>query len=202
MVFDPTPIDFDCNLFVRQDWSYSPYGYAGLEEEMPPGMPTQHGPTMTMRVYVDSDHAVDLVTCQSRTGFIVFLNNAPIYWSSKKQGSCETSTFGSEFVAMKQATENVRGQRFKLRMMEITVNKPAFVFGDNQSVLANTTAPASTLKKKSNAITYNFVREGCARDEWQTVYINMHENVADLLTKPLPSGEKRRRLIRTLLHHI
>lgn len=86
--------------------------------------------------------------------------------------------------------------------MEITVNEPAFVFGVNQSVLANTTAPASTLKKKSNAIAYHFVREGCARDEWRTAYINTHENVADLLTKPLPSGEKRTRFIRMLLHHI
>ena len=65
---------------------------------------------------------------------------------------------------MKQATEYIRGLRYKLRMMGITVDEPAFVFGDNQSVLANTTAPSSTLKKKSNAITYHFVREGCARD--------------------------------------
>ena len=56
-------------------------------------------------LFVDADHAGDLVTRRSRTGFIVFLNNAPIYWSSKKQNSVETSTFGSEFVAMKQATE-------------------------------------------------------------------------------------------------
>jgi hypothetical protein len=82
-------------------------------------------------VYIDSDHAGDLVTRRSRTGFIVFLNNAPIYWSSKKQGSCKTSTFGSEFVAMKQATEYVRGLRFILRMMRITVDEPDFVFGDN-----------------------------------------------------------------------
>jgi hypothetical protein len=135
-------------------------------------------------------------------GFIVFLNNAPIYWSSKKQGSCEISTFGSKFVAMKQATEYVRGLCFKLRMMGIIVDEPAFNFGDNQSILANTTAPASTLKKKSNAIAYHSVREGCARDEWWTAYINTHDNIANLLTKPLPSGEKQTRFIRMLLHHI
>jgi hypothetical protein len=67
-----------------------------------------------MRIFVDSDHAGDLVTRQSRTGFVVFLNCAPIYWSSKKQTSCETSTFGSEFVAMKQATEYACGLRDKL----------------------------------------------------------------------------------------
>ena len=101
---------------------------------------------------------------------------------------------------MKQATEYIRGLRYKLRMMGITVDEPAFVFGDNQSKLANTTAPGSTLKKKSNAIAYHFVREGCARDEWRTTYINTDENVADLLTKPL-AGPKRTKFVRMLLHH-
>ncbi len=97
-----------------------------------------HGQLMTIRVFEDNDHAGDQVTRRSRTGFIVFLNNAPIYWSLKKQISCETSTFGSEFVAMKQATEYVRGLQYKLRMMGILVDEPAFVFGNNQSALCNT----------------------------------------------------------------
>jgi hypothetical protein len=42
-------------------------------------------------------------------------------------------------------------------MMGITVDEPAFVYGDNQSVLANTTNPSSTLNKKLNAIAYHFV---------------------------------------------
>ena len=74
--------------------------------------------------------------------------------------------------------------------------------GDNQSVLANTTIPDSTLKKKSQSIPYHFVREGVARDEWRTTYVNTHENPADLLTKPLPSGEKRHMFVRMILHHI
>ena len=127
-------------------------------------MPVPHGQLMMMRVFVDADHAGDQVTHRSRTGYIVFLNNASIYLSSKKQNSYETSTFGSDFVAMKQATEYVQGLRYKLRMMEIKVDEPAFVFGDNKSVLCNTTAPALTLKKKSNDIAYHFVREGVVRD--------------------------------------
>ncbi len=114
---------------------------------------------------MDSDHAGDLVTHQSRMVFVVFLNCAPIYWSSKKQTSCKTSTFGSEFVAMKQATEYAQGLWYKLQMMGMMADEPTFVFGDNQLVLANTTAPASTLKKKSNAIAYRFIRERCARNE-------------------------------------
>ncbi len=46
------------------------------------------------------------------------------------------------------------------------MDEPAYVFGDNQLVLANTNAPGSTLKKKSNTIAYHFVRKDCAHDEW------------------------------------
>ena len=38
---------------------------------------------------------------------------------------------------MKQASEYVRGLRYKLRMMGIKVDEPAFIFGDNKSVLFN-----------------------------------------------------------------
>jgi hypothetical protein len=84
-------------------------------------------------------------------------------------------------------------------MMGIPCDEPTYVYGDNQSVLANTMVPESQLKKKSNSIAYHFVREGCARDEWRTTYINTHENPADLLTKPLSSGEKRDKFVRMIL---
>jgi hypothetical protein len=87
-------------------------------------------------------------------------------------------------------------------MLGIPCTAPAYIQGDNQSVLYNTTMPDSTLKKKSQSIAYHFVREGAARDEWRTSYVNTHDNDAGLLTKPLPAGEKRRGFVRNLLLHI
>ena len=74
--------------------------------------------------------------------------------------------------------------------MGIKVDELAFVFGDNKSVLCNTTEPAFTLKKKSNFIAYHFIQEGVACDKWRTGYVNTDENVADLLTKPLSSPKR------------
>ena len=67
---------------------------------------------------------------------------------------------------MKQCTEYLRGLRYKLRMMVVPVNDPAYIYGDNQSVLANMSIPNSTLKKKSQSIAYHFVHEGMVKDEW------------------------------------
>jgi hypothetical protein len=155
-----------------------------------------------MHAKVDADHAADTVTRRSRTGFVVYLNGALVYWLSKKQTSIESSSFGSEFVAMKQLCEYLRGLRYKLRMLGIPVRGPAYIYGDNQSVLANTTVPESTLKKKSQSICYHFVREGAARDEWRTSYVNTNYNEADLLTKLLPAGEKREGFVARLIHHV
>ena len=201
LVFDPEVPDVDESLFQRQDWSTSEMSHE-LNEELPSGMPEPRGIGFLMTAYVDADHATDSMTRKSRTGFIVYLNSSPIYWMSKKQTSVETSSFGSEFVAMKLCTEYVRGLRYKLRMMGIPCEGPTLIYGDNKSVLCNTTIPESTLKKKSHSIAYHFIRQGVARDEWRTAYVNTHLNPADLLTKPLPSGEKRKSFIRMLLHHI
>ena len=201
MVFDPSEPEVDRSLFERQDWSSTVYGN-DLKEELPGNMPQPRGQGFTMSAYVDSDHAGDTMTRRSRTGFLVFLNCALIFWTSKKQTAIETSSFGSEFTAMKHCTEYVRGLRYKLRMMGISCSEPCFILGDNQSVLANTSVPHSVLKKKSNSIAYHFVREGVARDEWRTAYVKTIFNPADLLTKPLPSGDKRRRFVGMLLYHI
>ena len=124
---------------------------------------------------------------------MVFLNNAPVYWTSKKQGSIMTSSFGSEFIAMKECYEYLRGLRYKLRTIGIPCEYPSYIYGENQSVLVNSSVPTSVLKKKSCSIAYHFVREGVALDEWRTTYVSNHYNVADLLTKPLRNGDKQMR---------
>ena len=204
MVFDLTEPTIDEQLFERQDWTNSVYATddTDLKEALPSNMTESRGIGLTMRAYVDTDHAVDSVTRRLRTGFLIYLNSALIYWHSKKQTSVEILSFGSKFMAMKYCTEHIRGLRFKLRMMGVKINGPAFVYEDNQSVLANTTGPDLLLKKKSNSITFHFVRKGTARDEWRTAYIKTNKYTSDMLTKPLPSGEKRRKFGGRLLNHL
>ena len=96
---------------------------------------------------------------------LIFPNTTLIYWFAKKQLGLETSSFGAEFIAMKQCCEYLRGLRFKLRMTGISVDAPAFVFGGNKSVLANASIHHSTLKRKSSSVAFHFVLGGVAKDE-------------------------------------
>ena len=155
-----------------------------------------------MSAYVDSYHDGNNITRRLQTGFLVYCNSDLVYWISKEQNYIDTSSFGREYSTMKVAMEYIQGFRFKMRMMGIWCMEPAYVYGDNQAVLANTTMPHSVLNKKSNSIAFHFVREGSAKDEWRTAYVNTDINPMDMMTKPLSSGEKRSKFIRMLLHHL
>ncbi len=67
------------------------------------------GKKIYFHAFVDAYFAEDTLTRRSRTGFIVFINGAPIFWMSKKQSSLETSSFGSEFFAMRRCCEYLFG---------------------------------------------------------------------------------------------
>jgi hypothetical protein len=133
--------------------------------------------------FVDADHAGDRVTRRLQTGILIFCNGAPITWYSKKQNTVETSTFGSEFVAMKRAVELIEALWYKLRMFGIPIAGPANVYCDNDSVVNNTRRPESTLKKKHNAIAYHRVREAVATGAIWIAWEDGKTNLADILTK-------------------
>ena len=69
--------------------------------------------------------------------FLSWLSIVLLSFFSKKQGSCETSSFSSEFIAMKSCCENLRGFVYKLRIFGMLVEHIACVFADNQSVFSN-----------------------------------------------------------------
>jgi hypothetical protein len=92
-------------------------------------------------------------------GIPIVVNGSPVTWYSKQQNTVELLTFGSEFIAMRIAMEQVEGLRYKLQMMGIPIDGPANVYCDNQSVFKNCSVPETTLKKKHNAIAYHRTRE-------------------------------------------
>ena len=136
-------------------------------------------------MWVDSDHAGDKETRQSRTGYFIYLNTALIDWLSKKQSTIEGSVFGAEFVAMKTGVEALKGIRYKLRMMGVPLTGPTYVYGNNMSVIYNTSRSELSLKKKSNSICYHAVREAVAGGEVLTAHCNTNDNHFDMMTKVL-----------------
>lgn len=173
--------------------------YPEAKEEVPVNAPEPKGKPMQILAFIDADHAGDMLTRKSRTGVLLFLNRAPIVWYTKKQNTVETSTFGSEFVALKVGIELVKALKYKLWMLGIPIDGHAHLRVDNMSVVKNTTTPESTLKKKSNSIAYHFCREYIAGGGARVGYEESGNNKADMLTK-VQTGPERQRIMSGVLY--
>ena len=82
MIFDPSyPVINEAD-FESESWKDNVYGEGS--EEVPPNVSNSMGYGSMIHAYIDSDHAGYGITRRSRSRYIIFLNNAPVYWTSKK----------------------------------------------------------------------------------------------------------------------
>jgi hypothetical protein len=82
MVFDPCYRDIDMSKFkTNVDWAEF---YGDMEE---PVLREPRGKSIDMRLFCDADLEGDKKTRRSRSDYILYINNAPIAWLSKKSYS-------------------------------------------------------------------------------------------------------------------
>jgi len=155
-------------------------------------LPQPRRRSVTTTAHTDASHAANKVTRRSHTGFIIFLNKAPIIWLSKRQNTVEASTFSSEFIATKVCVEYIAALRLKLRMFSVSVSESTKVLCGNECVVKNCTLLESTLAKKHNAIVYHTVRWNVAAGVISVAWINGKNNLADAMTKRLPETTRER----------
>ena len=183
--FNPELPKIDPEWFTGDTPSTFREQYRDAKEELPPRMPKPRGRSVSTSSFADASHAANKVTRRSHTGFVIFVNRAPIIWYSKRQNTVESSTFGSEFIALKTCVEHITALRYKLRMFGVPVDGPTYVLCDNLGVVQNSSKIESTLNKKHSSIAYHAVRWSVASDVIKVGWINTCYNIADALTKLL-----------------
>lgn len=140
-----------------------------------------------MTCFVVADHARDKVTRRLVTSNVLLLNNTPVPWLSKQQKKGETSTYGSELVAARIATDLLIEWRYKLRMLGVKLEPLSWTIDYNILVVTNTTILSSYLKKNHQACNYHTIRAAIAGRFITFGHFDSASNVADICTKPLVS---------------
>ena len=70
-------------------------------------------------------------------------------------------------------------------MLGVPLDGSSVLFGDNQSMIMNTTVPGSALKKRHSAVAYHRIREAVASGIVNIIHCWSETNQSDILTKPL-----------------
>jgi hypothetical protein len=188
IILDPTDPFPHTPTAAKPDWTLC---FEITEEELPPHIPELLGYPVNIYTFMDENYAGNLVTQRSHTVILLLVQNSPILWLSCQQNTVETSSFGSEFVALQTACDLIISMCYKLRIFGILIEGPAQVFCDNQGVVKNTSLPESVLTKKHNAINYHTERRLVAVGILEVIKEDTQTNLADLFTKVLPSNPRR-----------
>ena len=125
LFYDPQHPNIDERAFKEHDWYEF---YRDTKERLPNHSPKPCGNMVLTHCFVDSEHAGDKVTRRSQTGILIFVNRAPILWYSKRQNTVETSTFGSEFIAVEKSVFSIWVDLLLCRSIQLLVLSYAEMF--------------------------------------------------------------------------
>ena len=168
----------------KYDWMETVYSCPA--EEIPEDAPEPKGNLVHTSTYCDANLLHDLIMERSETGLLHFLNQMPIDHFSKCQNQVESATYGSKFMAVRQAIEQIIDLHYMLRTLGVLIDGPSWLFGDNKSVVMSSTIPHSSLNKCWNALSCHKVREAIGSNTMRFEHIPTNENPANILTKALP----------------
>ena len=157
--------------------------YPDVFEELDKRFLILFGPAIQSSIFFDSDHAHDLKTKRSCTRIIIYVGSTPVSWSSKRQTSIQTSSYGAEFMAGKTAHEGVISIRYMLWCLGVWVKGPTNLYGDNQLTLQSSTLIDSECKKKHIPIAYHKMQECVAARIVNPVKVDTKKNLSDSPTK-------------------
>ena len=151
-----------------------------------PNLALTYGTRSGLQGFTDSDYGGDKETRRSTTGIVFLLHGAAISWQSKLQPTLSLSTTEAEYQAAGAGAREALWLRKLLPELGVPISGPLKIFGDNEAALNLTRNQMTTPRSKHIDIVHHFARERVERGEIVFEYVESANNVADILTKPLP----------------
>ena len=153
--------------------------------------------------YGDADFAGDIDKRLSTTGWLVLLNGNPISWSSKRQSTVATSTLHAEYMAVYSTACEVKwlqhwfNEVYPSTKPVFKLHLPITIHCDNDAAIKLTDHDTNHDRTKHIDVKYHYVRELIEAGIVNVQWCSTKEQLADILTKPLPKQlhQKFRNLI-------
>ena len=135
--------------------------------------------------YVDADHGRDVESRKSTTGFIFQVYGCNVVWCSRKQCAVSLSSTEAEYIASSLATCEAIWIKGVLDDLMIPAVLPIRLYEDNQSCI-KLAKNEDSKRCKHIDVRHHHVRDNIEKGIIKLVYVPTTDQLADMLTKPLP----------------
>lgn len=127
----------------------------------------------------------------------MYIGCTPISWSSRKQTSVARSSTEAEYRALADSCSELMWISSLLSELGVKVNQQPVIYCDNLGAKSLSSNPVFHTRMKHIALAFHFVREQVQKGLLRVAYISTEDQLADVLTKPLP-----RQRFETLVHKL
>ncbi|XP_047264675.1 uncharacterized mitochondrial protein AtMg00810-like [Capsicum annuum] len=155
---------------------------------------------LALTIYCDSDWDGCSATRRSTTGFCIFLGSNRISWSAKKQPIVACSSTEADYRALSIATAEATWVQYILHDLGLFLTSPVSAKYDNIGAIHLVHNPVFHSRTKHIALDYHFVRENISHGDLVVSHVHTSEQLADLLTKVLPSSRFRELTVNLHVH--
>ena len=152
--------------------------------------PSQREDLTTIFCWVDAAYACHL-DGKSHSGYCFSLGShhtGKFYCRSAKQANVTTSSTESECDALKEAAKEIEWMRFMMEELGFPQTEPTQVYEDNMSTIVLATKFSGNMKRVKHMMqTIHYILDLYQRSVIKISHISTQDQIADMLTKALPS---------------
>uniref|UniRef100_A0A2D4PCN3 Reverse transcriptase Ty1/copia-type domain-containing protein n=1 Tax=Micrurus surinamensis TaxID=129470 RepID=A0A2D4PCN3_MICSU len=119
----------------------------------------------------------------------MFLNGCPVYWQVRKQNFISCSSTEAEYACVSDACNSLTW--FDALITDIWMNliPPITIMEDNESVVYISDNHFTGSRSRHIDIRYKNIKQLVKQGFIKLQYVSTHEQIADLLNKPLPTSQ-------------
>ncbi|GMJ03495.1 cysteine-rich RLK (RECEPTOR-like protein kinase) 8 [Hibiscus trionum] len=153
------------------------------------GIMFKRGEKLTLEAYTDADYAGSIVDRRSTSGYYTFFGGNLVTWRSKKHNVVARSSAEAEFRAMALGICELLWLKIILEDLKVKLDGPMKLYCDNKSAINIAHNPVQHDRTKHVEVDRHFIKEKLDSGLICTPYVTTGNQVADILTKGLPSKD-------------